>query len=170
MFPAHAGAVGRPDIKIPRAPYVYGGDTTTLCRECQLPCKLTETSPDCLRRFFLQGMLQCTYFVYGYCFLDRPGCVFDNGAEHDQYWVHVLNDYFHNVASRGDNERDFADRRKQLLRIVEEQIKDRQVSLCRYLEEIYHRALEDGGGLSEDVMGHLDEAYLALLAGTSRKR
>lgn len=163
--------MGRPEIKVPAAPYVYGGDTTGLCRDCQLPCRLDETSPDCLRRFFLQGMLQCTYQVHGYCFLDAPGCVFDNGGEHDSYWVHVLNDYFHNVGGHGENERaDFVERREQLLKLVNERISNRQVSLCRYLEEVYHRALEDGGGLSEDVMGHLDEAYLALLAGTSRKR
>lgn len=162
--------MGRPEIKVPPAPYVYGGDPTELCRDCQLPCKLDETSPDCMRRFFLQGMLQCTYFVRGYCFLDRPGCVFDNGGEHDQYWVHVLNDYFHNVKGREENEPDFRQRREQLLEIIRVQIADRQVSLCRYLEEVYNRALDDGGGLSEDVMGHLDDAYLALLAGTDRKR
>lgn len=162
--------MGRPEIRIPAAPYVYGGDTTRLCRDCQLPCRLDETSPDCFRRFFLQGMLQCTYQVHGYCFLDSPGCVFDNGGDHDSYWVHVLNDYFHNVGGRGENEPDFVQRREQLLKIIRERIADRQVSLCRYLEEIYHRALEDGGGLSEGVMGQLDEAYLALLAGTSRKR
>jgi hypothetical protein len=42
--------------------------------------------------------------------------------------------------------------------------------LCRYFEEFYHRMLEDGGGSSEDVMARLDDAYLALLRGTSRKR
>jgi hypothetical protein len=162
--------MGRPEIKVPSVPYVYGGDAVELCRECQLPCRLNETSPDCFRRFFLQGMLQCTYFVYGYCFLDRPGCVFDNGGDHDSYWVHVLNDYFHNVAAREENERDFRQRREQLLELVHGHIEDRQVSLCRYLEEVYHRTLEDGGGLSEDVMARLDEAYLALLAGTARKR
>jgi hypothetical protein len=162
--------MGRPEIKVPPAPYVYGGDATELCRDCQLPCRLEETSPDCLRRFFLQGMLQCTYLVHGYCFLDRPGCVFDNGGEHDQYWVHVLNNYFHNVGGRGENEPDFRERRAQLLEIIREHIKDRQVSLCRYLEEVYNRALDDGGGLSEDVMARLDDAYLALLAGTERKR
>jgi len=162
--------MGRPEIKIPPAPYVYGGDTAELCHDCQLPCRLEETSPDCLRRFFLQGMLQCSYFVHGYCFLDRPGCVFDNGGEHDQYWVHVLNNYFHNVGGRAEHEADFRQRREQLMSIIQEQVKDRQVSLCRYLEEIYNRALDDGGGLSEDVMAHLDEAYLALLAGTERKR
>jgi hypothetical protein len=170
MFPAEIGAMGRSEIKIPPAPYVYGGDTTELCRECQLPCRLDETSPDCFRRFFLQGMLQCTYFVYGYCFLDRPGCVFDNGGEHDSYWVNVLKDYFHNAGAREEQDPRFCERREQLLELVREQISGRQVSLCRYLEEVYNRALEDGGGLSEDVMAHLDEAYLALLAGTSRKR
>ena len=115
-------------------------------------------------------MLQCTYFVYGYCFLDRPGCVFDNGGDHDSYWVSVLKDYFHNATAREESDANFVERREQLLQLVREHIEQRQVSLCRYLEEVYHRALEDGGGLSEDVMGHLDEAYLALLAGTSRKR
>jgi len=162
--------MGRPEIKIPEAPYVYGGDRTGLCRECQLPCRLDETAPDCFRRFFLQGMLSCTYFVFGYCFLDRPGCVFDNGGDHDRYWLNLLHDYFHNVAGREESEPDFAHRREQLMRLVREQIDNRQISLCRYFEEVYHRALENGGGMSEDVMGRLDEAYLALLAGTSRKR
>ena len=170
MFSADRRGVGRRAIQIPPSPYVYGGDVAALCRDCQLPCQLDRTSPDCLRRFFLQGMLPCTYFVYGYCFLERPGCVFDNGGDHDRYWVSVLNDYFHNVAARSGSEPDFAARRAQLLRLVEEHIEDRQVSLCRYLDEVYQHALEDGGGLSEDVMGRLDEAYLSLLAGTSRKR
>jgi len=141
--------VGRPEIKVPPAPYVYGGDTTRLCRDCQLPCRLDETSPDCFRRFVLQGMLQCTYFVYGYCFLDRPGCVFDNGGDHDSYWVSVLKDYFHNATAREESDANFVERREQLLQLVREHIEQRQVSLCRYLEEVYHRALEDGGGLSE---------------------
>ena len=162
--------MGRPEIKIPAAPYVYGGDPTGLCRDCQLPCQLDETQPDCFRRFFLQGMLQCTYQVYGYCFLDRPGCVFDNGGEHDAYWVQVLGEYFHNVMQREENDPDFARHREQLMKLVNTHIADRQVSLCRYLEEIYNRTLEDGGGPAGDVMGRLDEAYLSLLAGTSRKR
>jgi len=162
--------MGRPEIRVPAAPYVYGGDKEQLCRDCQLPCKLNETSPDCFRRFTMQGMLQCTYFVYGYCFLDKPGCVFDNGGDHDSYWQGLLNDYFHDVANRGEGDPTFARRREELIALVQEQIKGRQVSLCRYLEEIYNRALEDGGGMSEDVMSHLDDAYLALLAGTSRKR
>ena len=162
--------MGRPEIKIPAAPYVYGGDKMQLCRDCGLPCRLEETSPDCLRRFALQGFLHCTYFVYGYCFLDRPGCVFDNGGDHDRYWLNLLNQYFHNVARREESEPDFAGRRAQLVQLVADQIDNRQVSLCRYFEEIYNRALEDGGGLSEDVMSRLDDAYLALLAGTSRKR
>lgn len=162
--------MGRPEIKVPEAPYVYGGDRGQLCRECRLPCRLEETGPDCFRRFFLQGFLRCTYFVHGYCFLDRPGCVFDNGGEHDRYWLNLLNEYFHNVARRGESEPDFARRREQLAALVSDQIANRQVSLCRYFEEIYHRVLEDGGGMSEDVMGGLDDAYLALLAGTSRKR
>jgi len=60
-------------------------------------------------------------------------------------------------------------RREELKRLVFDQVENRQVSLCRYFEEYYHRVLEDGGGLSEEMMGKLDEAYLALLAGTSRK-
>jgi hypothetical protein len=116
-------------------------------------------------------MLQCTYFVYGYCFLvDRPGCVFDNGGDHDQYWLQLLNDYFHNVAGRAEDDPDFVRRRAELIHLVAEQIDSRQVSLCRYFEEFYHRMLEDGGGSSEDVMARLDDAYLALLRGTSRKR
>ncbi|HEX5131606.1 MAG TPA: hypothetical protein VFX92_03865 [Candidatus Krumholzibacteria bacterium] len=161
--------MGRPEIKIPEAPYVYGGDRERLCRDCQLPCSLAETSPDCFRRFFLQGMLHCTYQVYGYCFLDTPGCVFDNGGEHDRYWARLLNEYFHNVNRAGENDPSFSQHREQVSRLVDERIADRQVPLCRYFEEYYHRLLEDGGGLSEDVMARLDEAYLALLSGTSRK-
>jgi len=116
-------------------------------------------------------MLQCTYFVYGYCFLvDRPGCVFDNGGDHDTYWHGLLSDYFHNVGDREESDPDFARNSEELKRLVFEQIKDRQVSLCRYFEEVYHRIMEEGGGLSEEMMEHLDEAYLALLAGTTRKR
>jgi hypothetical protein len=161
--------MGRPEIKIPAAPYVYGGDRERLCRDCQLPCGLEETSPDCFRRFFLQGMLHCTYQVYDYCFLDQPGCVFDNGGVHDRYWLGMLNEYFHNVMQREDDDPSFARHREEVMRLVEEQISGRQVPLCRYFEEYYHRLLEDGGGMSEDVMARLDDAYLALLAGTTRK-
>jgi hypothetical protein len=163
--------MGRPEIEVPEAPYTYGGDKERLCRDCRLPCRLDVTSPDCFRRFFLQGMLHCTYFVYGYCFLvDRPGCVFDNGGEHDTYWLQLLKEYFHNVTGRKEDEADFARRRAELIHLVSEQIESRQVSLCRYFEEFYHKVLEDGGGASEDVMTRLDDAYLALLSGTSRKR
>jgi len=162
--------MGRPEIKIPEAPYAYGCDKERLCRDCQLPCQLEVTGVDCFRRFFLSGMLQCTYFVYGYCFLvAKPGCVFDNGGEHDRYWLGLLNDYFHNVNDREETEPEFVRRREELKRLVFDQVENRQVSLCRYFEEYYHRVLEDGGGLSEEMMGKLDEAYLALLAGTSRK-
>jgi hypothetical protein len=162
--------MGRPEINIPAAPYVYGCNRERLCRDCQLPCRLSETSPDCYRRFFLQGMLQCTYLVYGYCFLDQPGCVFDNGAEHDRYWLGLLNEYFHNVSGREESDAEFARHRGEVVRLVDEQIAARQVSLCRYLEEFYNRLLQDGGGLSEGIMTRFDDAYLALLSGTSRKR
>ena len=96
--------------------------------------------------------------------------VFDNGGDHDTYWMQLLNDYFHNVAEREENDADFTRRRAELIHLVSEQIESRQVSLCRYFEEIYNKILEDGGGMSEDVMARLDEAYLSLLSGTSRKR
>lgn len=163
--------MGRPEIEIPDAPFVYGGDNESLCRDCQLPCQYDVTDTNCFRRFFLQGMLQCTYFVYGYCFLiDKPGCVFDNGGQHDTYWLDLLRDYFHNVRGRGESDPDFARNTESLKTLVFSQISDRQVSLCRYFEEYYNRLMEDGGGLSEEVMEKLDEAYLALLAGTTRKR
>ena len=162
--------MGRPEIKIPPAPYAYGGDHETLCRECQLPCQLDVTSVDCFRRFFLQGMLACTYFVYGYCFLiDRPGCVFDNGGDHDVYWLNLLNDYFHNVTNRKETDPEFVKHSEELKRLVFEQIDNRQVSLCRYFEEHYNKMMDEGGGLNEEVMDKLDEAYLSLLAGTTRK-
>ncbi len=163
--------MGRPEITIPSLPFIYGGDPETLCGECQLPCKLNETSIDCFRRFFLQGMLQCTYFIYGYCFLiDIVGCVFDNGGEHEAYWLRFLNDYFHNVKDVETTDPDFAKNSEELKKLVFEQIENRQVSLCRYIEEIYNRVMETGGGLSEEMMEKLDEAYLSLLSGTSRKK
>jgi hypothetical protein len=163
--------MGGSDIEVPAAPYVYGGDNTQLCRECQLPCQLKVTSTDCFRRFFLQGMLECTYFVFGYCFLTtEPGCVFDNGGHHEDYWLNLLNDYFHNVGNRDTTDPDFVSNSEQLKKLVAQQVEDRQVQLCRYFEEYYNRVMEQGGGLSEEIMGKLDEAFLSLLAGTTRKR
>jgi len=162
--------MGRPEIEVPEAPYVYGGDNERLCRDCQLPCQLDVTSVDCFRRFFLQGFLGCTYQVFGYCFLvDKPGCVFDNGGDHDNYWMNLLNEYFHNVTNREESDPEFVRRAEELRRLVFEQIDNRQVSLCRYFEEYYNRLMEDGGGMSEEIMEKLDDAYLALLAGTTRK-
>ncbi len=162
--------MGRPEIKVPKVPFVYGGDPETLCRECQLPCQLDETSIDCFRRFFRQGLFQCTYFVYGYCFLiDKPGCVFDNGGEHDTYWMNLLNQYFHNVKDAESKDPDFARRVEELKQLINEQIETGQVSLCRYIEDIYEHTMEMGGGVSEDMMGKLDEAYMALLSGVKRK-
>ncbi len=115
-------------------------------------------------------MLHCTYFVYGYCFLvDEPGCVMDNGGKHDTYWLNLLNDYFHNVRDREDTDPDFALHSEELKSLVFEWINNRQVSLCRYVEEYYDKVMENGGGLSEEVMDKLDDAYLALLRGTKRK-
>ncbi|UCG51547.1 MAG: hypothetical protein JSW58_15390 [Candidatus Latescibacterota bacterium] len=162
--------MGRPEIKVPDMPFAYGGDPETLCRECQLPCKLDETSVDCFRRFFLQGLLQCTYFVHGYCFLvEKPGCVFDNGGEHDTYWMNLLNQYFHNVKDIESNDPDFVKRVEELKRLIADQLGSRQMALCRYLEELYNRIMETGGGMSEEMMERLDEAYIALLGGTPRK-
>ena len=166
-----ADAMGRPEIRVPGARFVYGGEPVSLCRECQLPCRLEETSIDCFRRFFLQGFLQCTYLVHGYCFLsDKPGCVFDNGGEHDTYWMSLLSQYFHNVEDTEAKDSDFARHVKELRRLIDEQIAGRRVSLCRYLEECYNRVMETGGGVSEDMLEKLDEAYIALLGGTSRKK
>jgi hypothetical protein len=163
--------MGKSSIRIASLPFVYGGDSEMLCRDCRLPCQLEEMSIDCFRRFFLQGMLQCTYFVYGYCFLvEEPGCVFDNGGKHDNYWMTLLNDYFHNVMGTDESDPDFATRCEELKELVFAQIENRQISLCRYVEEIYNRMMESGGGLSEEMMEKLDEAYLALLGGTSRKK
>lgn len=166
----HIDIMGRPKIVIPKVPFVYGGELETLCRECGLPCKLSTTSLDCVRRFFLQGLLQCTYFIYGYCFLvDKPGCVFDNGGEHDTYWMNLLNAYFHNVTGGDEQDEQFSSRAEELKKLVYEYIDTRQVSLCRYFEEIYNHLMETGGGLSEDMMEKLDDAYMALLSGTARK-
>jgi len=163
--------MGRPEIKIPTAPFVYGGDPETLCRECQLPCRLDEMSIDCLRRLFLQGFLQCTYLVHGYCFLiDEAGCVFDNGGAHDSYWMRSLNQYFHNVEDVKGEDPNFVRYVDELKRLIDNSIDTRQVSLCRYVEEYYNRVMETGGGMSEEMMERLDEAYITLLSGTTRKR
>lgn len=163
--------MGSPEIKVPDPPFLYGGEAESLCRDCQLPCRLDETSVDCFRRFFLQGFLQCTYFVHGYCFLvEKPGCVFDNGGLHDAYWMNLLNQYFHNVRDIESKDPDFVQRVEELKRLIDDQIESRRVSICRYLEEYYNRVMETGGGMSEEMMERLDEAYIALLGGTSRKR
>lgn len=163
--------MGRPEIIIPPAPYVYGGELEPLCRECGLPCRLEEMGVDCLRRFFAQGYLQCTYLVHGYCFLvEESGCVFDNGGAHDTYWMNLLNLYFHNVRGVQPNDPDFVRNVEELKRLIDDSIQTRQVSLCRYLEEHYNRVMETGGGMSEEMMERLDEAYIALLGGTLRKR
>ncbi|MDH3215584.1 MAG: hypothetical protein OEN01_04725 [Candidatus Krumholzibacteria bacterium] len=162
--------MGRPEIEVPEHMFVYGVDAEPLCRECQLPCQLDKTSVDCFRRFFLQGYLQCTYFVHGYCFLvDKAGCVFDNGGEHETYWMNLLNQYFHNVRDVESKDPDFVKRVQELKTLIQHHIDNRQVSLCRYLEEYYSRVMETGGGLSEEMMDKLDEAYIALLGGTTRK-
>ena len=134
--------MGRPEIEVPDHPFVYGGDSELLCRECQLPCQLDTTSVDCYRRFFLQGFLQCTYFVYGYCFLvEKPGCVFDNDGEHDTYWMNLLNQYFHNVKDVESKDPDFVKRVVELKQLITDQIDNHQVSLCRYLEQIYNQVM-----------------------------
>ena len=162
--------MGRPEIEVPEFPFVYGGDAEFLCRECQLPCQLDKTSVDCVRRFFLQGFIQCTYFVRGYCFLvEEKGCVFDNGGKHDSYWRNLLNQYFHNVQDVESTDPDFVRHVEELKWLINEQIENRQVSLCRYLEEIYNHIMETGGGVCEEIMDALDEGYIALLAGTTRK-
>jgi hypothetical protein len=154
---------------VTRATFTFGGDPEAFCAECQLPCNLEEMSIDCHRRFFLHGMTNCSYFVYGYCFLvDQPGCVFDNGARHDEYWLHLLNEYLHN-ASRREEDDEFRKRQEEVLKLVASQIENHTVYLCRYLEEYYNQIMGTGGGLSEDMMSRLDEAYLSLLRGITRK-
>jgi hypothetical protein len=130
---------------------------------------MEEMSIDCHRRFFLHGMMNCSYFVYGYCFLvDQPGCVFDNGGRHDEYWLHLLNEYFHTVPGT-EADADFAKRRAEVLALVDDQIRNQNVYLCRYLEEFYNQVMGTGGGLAEEMLSKLDEAYLSLLRGISRK-
>jgi len=158
-----------PAKKATHFPFTFGGDPEAFCADCKLPCSLEEMSLDCHRRFFLRGLINCSYFVYGYCFLvDQPGCVFDNGGRHDSYWLHLLNEYFHNVGGKGESP-DFAKRNAEVLRLITEQMENRNVYLCRYLEEYYGQIMGTGGGLSEEMLSRLDEAYLSLLRGISRK-
>jgi hypothetical protein len=155
--------------KATQVPFVFGGDSEAFCAECRLPCNMEEMSIDCHRRFFLHGMMNCSYFVYGYCFLiDQPGCVFDNGGRQDEYWLQLLNEYFHDVSGKGESE-ELAKRRGEVLGLIEDQIRNRNVYLCRYLEEYYTQIMGAGGGLAEEMQSRLDEAYLSLLRGISRK-
>ena len=158
-----------PDEKAIHFPFTFGGDPEAFCAECQLPCNLDQMSLDCHRRFFLQGMINCSYFVFGRCFLiDVPGCVFDNGGRYDKYWLQLLNDYFHNVSRREEDD-EFLARREEVLKLVEAQVEQQNVYFCRCLEEYYHQIMQTGGGLSEEMLDKLDEAYLDLLRGISRK-
>jgi hypothetical protein len=155
--------------KATKLPFTFGGDTGICCEECALPCELDEMTIDCHRRLFLQGMLNCSYFVYGYCFLiDEPGCVFDNGGKHDTYWLQLLNEYFHNVSGREEDEA-FLSSREEAVKLIEDQIERQNVYLCRYIEQYYTQIMETGGGLSEDMLSRLDDAYLSVLRGISRK-
>ncbi|MBU8923443.1 MAG: hypothetical protein KOO63_16625 [Bacteroidales bacterium] len=158
------------DIKKARnLPFTFGCSAEVICEECQLPCNLDEMSVDCHRRMFLQGMLNCVYFVNGYCFLtEHPGCVMDNGGKHDTYWLQLLRDYFHNVDGKEENEQ-FLKSREEVLKLIEAEINRQDVFLCRYLEQYYAMILETGGGLSEEVLSKLDDAYLSLLRGICRK-
>jgi hypothetical protein len=150
-------------------PFVFGADTWELCEECPLPCTLDRANLDCHRRFYLGGMVHCSYNVHGFCFLvAEEGCVFDNGGKHDTYWLHLLNEYFHNIHYREENE-EFEQKVEEVRRLIREQIENGTVYLCRYVEEYYNRIMESGGGLSEEKMEKLDEAFLALLNGTQRK-
>jgi hypothetical protein len=100
--------------------------------------------------------------------IDEPGCVFDNGGRHDKYWLQLLNDFFHNVPRREEDE-EFLKQREEVLKLVDDQIVRQNVYFCRYLEEYYNQIMQTGGGLGEEMMEKLDEAYLDLLRGISRK-
>jgi hypothetical protein len=155
--------------KATQVPFAFGGASEAFCAECKLPCNLEEMSVDCHRRFFLHGLTFCSYFVYGHCFLiDVPGCVFDNGGRYDEYWLHLLREYFHNVGGVEETG-EFKMRRDEVLALVASQIENRTVHLCRYLEEYYSVIMGTGGGLSEEMLSRLDEAYLSLLRGITRK-
>ncbi|OQX85810.1 MAG: hypothetical protein B6D63_01490 [Candidatus Latescibacteria bacterium 4484_7] len=156
--------------KKPRSfPFTFGGDPEILCEECQLPCTLEEMNLDCHRRFFLRGLLRCSYFVKGYCFLSGVnGCVFDNGGRHETYWLNLLNDYYHDISGK-DKEADFAKNAEEVRKLVDDEIEKQNVYLCRYIEELYNEVMKAGGGLSEDMLSELDEAYLSLLKGIIRK-
>ncbi len=155
--------------KATQVPFAFGGAPEAFCAECKLPCNLEEMSVDCHRRFFLHGLTFCSYFVHGYCFLiDVPGCVFDNGGRHDEYWLHLLREYFHNVGG-AEESGEYRKRRDEAIALIAGQIENRAVHLCRYLEEYYSVIMGTGGGLSEDMLSRLDEAYLSLLRGITRK-
>lgn len=155
--------------KIVDFPFVFGGDPEVFCEECQQPCELDEMTIDCQRRFFMQGMVNCSYFVFGNCFLiDIPGCVFDNGGNYDSYWLPLLREYFHNVSGKEEDER-FLKARDEIMKLINDQLENQNVYLCRYLEEYYNQVMKTGGGLSDEMLNKLDEAYLSLMRGIIRK-
>ena len=48
-------------------------------------------------------------------------------------------------------------------KLIDEQIERNNVFLCRYIEEYYNQVMETGGGLSDEMISALDEAYLMML-------
>jgi hypothetical protein len=165
--------VGAPVTKPTKPPvnthFIHGPRPEELCDICALPCGFTACGETCHRRHFLQGMLYCSYFFRGYCFLiDVPGCAFDNGGRTEEYWRGLLRDYVYNVTGRDEDET-FQRARAQAIRYLEEQIEQKNVFLCRYFEEQYSQVLQSGGSASEEELMHLDRAYEALMSGGKRK-
>ncbi|HSG29834.1 MAG TPA: hypothetical protein VLA34_15235 [Candidatus Krumholzibacterium sp.] len=158
------------DVKKAREfPFTFGCGPEVICEECQLPCQLEKMTVDCHRREFLKGILNCVYFVHGYCYLTEiPGCVMDNGGKHDSYWLQLLRDYFHNADNREEDD-EFQRNRAEIMKLIDAELARQNVYLCRYIEQYYSMVLETGGGLSEDMLSRLDEVYLSLLRGISRK-
>jgi hypothetical protein len=82
--------------------------------------------------------------------------------------MQLLGEYFHNVNNREEDE-EYLRNHREVLKLIENEIERQDVFLCRYIEQYYAQVLETGGGLSEDMLSKLDDVYLSLLRGISRK-
>jgi hypothetical protein len=149
--------------------FLYGARPQDLCEVCELPCGFTACGPTCHRRHFLAGLLRCSYFYRGYCFLiDVPGCAFDNGGQTEGTWLSLLNAWLHNRERAAESE-DFRLARQRTEEALNEQIEAQNVYLCRYLEEVYNQALASGGSFDAEELEQLEAALLRLLSGMPRK-
>ncbi len=161
--------MAKPRLEPVNVDFICGARPADLCEVCELPCELPVCGATCHRRHFLAGLLNCSYFYRGHCFLiDVPGCAFDNGGRTEKHWLPLLNEYLHNKERSAESE-DYQLARRRTEEYLNEQIEAQNVFLCRYVEEVYNLGLSSGGSRAEEELGHLEQALLKLLSGALRK-